>query len=186
MITKIWMVIVLAAGLTVTALGMLGVWSVLRKSERGNPQEKVPLSSLQKWAWGSLGVGVVVTVAILVILSTSGLSKIQNTPVLRVTVEILPVAGLLAYLINMANGLLRPVQGRVAIDERDKAILERASYAQAPAVIVSIAAWMIILTEAYWQTGQVPVVYLALVFWSCLLVAMMALPVAVLVGYWRS
>jgi hypothetical protein len=52
--------------------------------------------------------------------------------------------------------------------------------------VVSVAAWSIILTEAYWEAGQVPVAFLTLIFWSCLLVSTMALPVGVLIGYRRS
>jgi uncharacterized membrane protein len=101
-------------------------------------------------------------------------------------VEILLVAGLITYWLLMTHGLLRTDQSRVMIDERDKAILERAPTVQAQAMVVSVAAWAIILTEVYWETGQVPVAFLVLIFWSCLLVSAMALPMGVLIGYRRS
>ena len=182
----LWTVIALGAGLVATAVGMRGVRNALRGPERGTQEEKMPLTPLQKRAWWALGVGVGVTGAILAIFVVSGPSRVQDDPALRVSVEILLVAGLIAYGLLMMYGLLRTDQSRVMIDERDKAILERAPAVQALAMVVSVAAWSIILTEAYWEAGQVPVAFLTLIFWSCLLVSTMALPVGVLIGYRRS
>ena len=53
-------------------------------------------------------------------------------------------------------------------------------------MIVTLAAWLIGLQEVFWAVGQVPAVYLYLIFWSVLLVKGLALPVGILVGFRRS
>jgi hypothetical protein len=72
------------------------------------------------------------------------------------------------------------------LDERDEAILARAPRAQSVAVLLTLAVWVIGLTEQFRGAGGVPVFYLYLLFWSCLLVNLLALPVGILAGYRRS
>jgi hypothetical protein len=184
MTSVLWTLAALAAGLIATAAGMWSVRNAMGGMQRGNHEEKVPLTPLQRSALWALAVGVAITAAVVSILAVAGPTKAGNDPVVRVTMEILPVAGLAAYLFLMMR--LRSGKGRVLLDERDRAILERAPIVQAQALVVLIAAWAVILTEAYWTAGQVPVVFLTLIFWSSLLVSMMALPVGILVGYRRS
>ncbi|MGA2975408.1 MAG: hypothetical protein ABSF77_08885 [Spirochaetia bacterium] len=51
---------------------------------------------------------------------------------------------------------------------------------------VSIAAWTLILTEAYWRGGQAQVSFRAAIIFSCLAVSGMAFPIGILFSYWRS
>jgi hypothetical protein len=71
------------------------------------------------------------------------------------------------------------------LDERDRAILDRAPAWQARAMLVTLAIWMIGLAEHFHGAG-VPVFYLYLIFWSVWVVDLLALPVGILVGYRRS
>ncbi len=54
------------------------------------------------------------------------------------------------------------------------------------ALTAALVVWMIGLQERFWDTGFVPVYYLQLVFWSCLVVSLLAFPLGILVGYRRS
>jgi H+/Cl- antiporter ClcA len=72
------------------------------------------------------------------------------------------------------------------LDERDRAILAGASAGQAPAMLVTLAAWMIGLVEAYRSTHLIPSVFLYLIFWSCIVVSVLSLLAGVALGYRRQ
>ena len=71
------------------------------------------------------------------------------------------------------------------MDERDLAIMRRAPLIQLWAVLLSLVAWTIGLTEVYWNEGAVPVLFLYLIFFSGLMVSTIAQSLGVLIGYWR-
>ena len=54
-------------------------------------------------------------------------------------------------------------------------LLAAAPAGQAPAMIVTLAAWMIALTEAYRSTHLIPSVFLYLIFWSLMMVSVLGL-----------
>ena len=72
------------------------------------------------------------------------------------------------------------------LDERDRAILGRAATAQAAGILITLAIWTVGLSETFHAAGAVPVFYLYLVFWSCVVVHLLGLPVGILLGYRRS
>ncbi len=45
---------------------------------------------------------------------------------------------------------------------------------------------MIGLVEHFHSAGAVPLFYMYLIFWSCLIVNLMALPIGILIGYRRQ
>jgi hypothetical protein len=69
------------------------------------------------------------------------------------------------------------------VDEREDAIVSRASIVQPPAILITLAAWLITLTQRYHEQGAVPVVYLYLMFGSVILVLMISQSVGVLLGH---
>jgi hypothetical protein len=71
------------------------------------------------------------------------------------------------------------------IDERDQAILDRAPATQGTATILTLAVWVVGLTERFHEPGAVPLFYVMLLFWSCLVVHLLGLPLGVLIGYRR-
>ena len=77
-------------------------------------------------------------------------------------------------------------RGDGMVDERDRAILSGSSGLQSGAVLTTLVVWVIGLTESFHAVGAVPLYYLNLVFWSCLVVNLLALPLGVLLGYRRS
>jgi hypothetical protein len=63
--------------------------------------------------------------------------------------------------------------------------MDKAPRVQWLAVIFSLVAWVIALSESYHDEGQIPVIFLYLIFMSILIVSMIAQSIGVLVGYWR-
>ena len=74
---------------------------------------------------------------------------------------------------------------RGMVDERDRLIMDRAPRVQWLAVVFSLVAWTIALTEIYWEQGQIPVVFLYLIFMSVLIVSTLAQSLGIIIGYWR-
>jgi len=52
-------------------------------------------------------------------------------------------------------------------------------------VIIQLVAWVISLSESYWDQGQIPVVFLYLIFMSTLIVSTVAQSIGILIGYRR-
>lgn len=52
-------------------------------------------------------------------------------------------------------------------------------------MLVTLAVWLIGLQESYRAEGAVPVFYLYLMFWSVLVVSLLAFPLGILLGYRR-
>jgi len=95
----------------------------------------------------------------------------------------LVVSGVPTLVILVAS---RRVTARAVVaDERDLAILTRAPRIQGVAMLVCNGLWAAGLMVAYRVPGQVPVPFLVLMFWSCLLVYALTLPVGILLGYRR-
>ena len=139
------------------------------------------MAPLQKRAWYGLAIGVVFTIALLVVfILKGGISTFNEDQGFRIIIDILWVGGLIANLI-IVNLALRK---RGMVDERDRLIMDRAPRVQWLAVIFSLVAWMIALTEIYWEQGQIPVIFLYLIFMSVLIISTLAQSIGILIGYW--
>jgi len=140
------------------------------------------MAPLQKRALYGLIFGVVWAVAIIVVFIMRGGVNAFNADVgFRLIVDGLWIGGLVVYLI-----LFRTIIGkRGKFDERDKLIMDRAPRVQWWAVIIALVVWMITLSEVYHDVGQIPVVFLFLIFMSSLIVSMIAQSIGILVGYRR-
>ena len=140
------------------------------------------MAPLQKRAWYSLAIGVVLAIAILVVFITKeGVTAYTEDPGMRAIVASLLVGGLIAYLIVMHLTLRKPGQ----VDERDRLIIGRAPKVQLWAVMISLVVWSITLTEIYWDQGQIPVIFPYLILMSIFVVNTLAQSAGILIGYWR-
>ena len=140
------------------------------------------MAPLQKRALYSLGIGLVFTIAILIVfIAKGGISTFNEDQGFRIIVDILWIGALLASLLMTGITLRKPGQ----IDERDKLIMGRAQKIQLLAVMFSLVAWVISLSEIYHTDGQIPVAFLYLIFISVLIVMALAQSIGVLIGYWR-
>ncbi len=169
--------------------GSLILWIVARSvmsrvpdfSDGGKP----PSTHLQRAARWSLFLAGTPVLAVALMLAVFGLERATEDAGLRFTLYGLILVSLLA-----AGGGAwwvarrgRAPAGGIVLDERDRAILERAPAVQSVTTILVLAAWTVLLTEHFSATGAVPLVWLQLVFWSCVTVNALGLPAGVLMGY---
>jgi len=141
------------------------------------------MAPLQKRAWWGLGVGLIFAAAfILVFILMGGIETFDEDQVFRIIINLLWIGGLAANLVIVTLALRK--QGMV--DERDLRIVERAPRVQWPAVVVTLAVWMITLTEVYSDTGQIPAVFLYVIFMSVLIVSTLSQCLGILIGYRMS
>ena len=141
------------------------------------------MAPLQKRALYSLFIGLILAVALIVVFIMKGdVTSFDEDLGFRLIVYALWISVPLVYLILVSPTLRKPRQ----VDERDKMILDRSAKIQLGAVILSILAWVIVLTEVYWAQGQVPVVFLTLIIISTLIVSTLTQSLGILIGYWRE
>jgi len=137
---------------------------------------------LQKRALYSLIIGIVFTIILIAVLIGQGdITELDRNLSLRLLMYAVLVGVPLVYLVLVNLTLRKPTQ----VDERDKVIVERSSRTQWLAVIFSLAAWTIVLTEVYHDKGQIPVIFLNLIFVSVLIISTLAQSLGILIGYWR-
>ena len=140
------------------------------------------MAPLQKRALYSLVIGVILAIALSVVFIAKGnVTTFDEDLGFRLIVYALWIAVPLAYLMVVNLTLRKPEQ----LDERDRSILARAPKVQLLAVIISLLVWVIVLTEVYWDQGQIPVIFLYLIFMSVLIVSTLAQSIGILIGYWR-
>ena len=140
------------------------------------------MAPLQKRALISLLIGIVFTIALVVVfLLEDDITAFNSDETLRWITYAALIGVPLTYLILIDLTLRKPTQ----LDERDRLIMLRSGRIQWMAVIFSLAAWMITLTEIYREPRQVPVVFLTLIFMSILIISILAQSLGILLGYWR-
>jgi len=167
------------AALTVAGVVLRWVASVRRS--RSHPSEAIPMTPLERRAWFGLAIGLLVSSALVTLFTARGATGFYEDTRLRLTSYAIFLGGVALYAVMLR--LTRAKPGEVAIDERDRRILARAPALQGPVVLWSLAAWSIGLTEVYWDTGSVPIVFPTLMFWSCVLLYLLALPASIVIGY---
>jgi hypothetical protein len=141
------------------------------------------MAPLQKRAMYAFGIGLILVVTLLIVFIIRGDVTTFNEDVgFRMFVYGVLIGVPLVYLIIVNLTLRKPRQ----VDERDKAIITRAARVQLWAVIFSIVAWVIVLTEIYWEQGEVPVVFLNFIMISTLIISTLAQSLGILIGYWRG
>jgi hypothetical protein len=150
------------------------------------PGETFGTTSLQRLARWSLGLGLVPTAMAGALVAWFGPTAYFDDDVFRLSVTVLVLASVLALAAPTLLGGLWARRGEDKLDERDRAILARAPAGQAAAMLVLLAIWMIALTETFSGEPGIPPIFLNLVFWSCLLVGLLASNVGILLGYRRS
>lgn len=140
------------------------------------------MAPLQKRALYSFIIGLILTIALIAVLVAQGdITAFDRDPNLRLIMYVALIGVPLIYLILVNLTLRKPTQ----VDERDRVIIERSSRAQWLAVIFSLVAWTIALTEIYRNQGQMPVAFLNLIFMSTLIISTLAQSLGILLGYWR-
>jgi uncharacterized membrane protein len=140
----------------------------------------------QKRAWYGLAIGIIWSLALVAVFVAKGATAFDEDTAMRFTVYGLFIAGVLAYVAMMyITGWRMRKQGPI-MDERDRMILRKVPVYQMGAVIVTLAAWSVILTEVYHDQGQVPVVFPNLMFFSAIIVNIVFASAGTLIAYWSD
>jgi hypothetical protein len=141
------------------------------------------MAPMQKRAWWGLIIGLVFAVAfVLVFFLMGGIETFDEDVNFRLIIDALLIAALVANLVIVNMPLRKPGMA----DERDRRIISWAPRVQWLAVIFTLVAWTIGLTEYYRDTGLVPSVYLFVVFMSVLVVGTLGQSLGIIIGYSRS
>lgn len=177
-----WAVLALLGGLGVVWIGTRRALPAREPLPEG---VELPPTLVQRLSWWSLGVGLVLSAGAAAVVVANGPDRTYGDDGVRLLFTGLVLAAVVVVGGATMWGKQRALKAG-GFDERDEAILARAPAAQGGAMLVTLAIWVIGLTERFHAAGAVPVFYLYLLFWSCLLVNLMALPVGVLAGYRRS
>jgi hypothetical protein len=140
------------------------------------------MAPLQKRALLSFFIGLCFTIALIIIFLLQGdVNAFDNNATLRYITYAVLIGVPLTHLILIDLSLRKPTE----LDERDRLIILKSGKIQWLAVIFSLAAWMIVLTEIYKDERQVPVVFITLIMISTLIISVLAQSLGILIGYWR-
>jgi hypothetical protein len=181
----LWSVLAIAAAFAV-------VFFTVNRARRRLPPielpagEKLPTTRLQRLAWGSFGAVLLFAAAATAVVAWNGVETAWDDDAVRLSATGLVLAAVGVYAGYGARVGFWAGRDDGSLDERDRAILAAAPAGQAPAMLVTLAAWMIVLIERYHEAHLVPSAYLYLLFWSTLLVSILALLAGVVIGYRRS
>jgi hypothetical protein len=141
------------------------------------------MAPLQKRALITFLIGLVFSAALAVVLVLEGdPAAFEDSEFIRWITYIALVGVPLSYLLLIDFSLRKPTE----LDERDRLIMLRSGSVQWLAIAFALAGWTVGLTEVYWDTGEVPVAFLSLIFISVLIVSVLARSLGILLGYWRT
>jgi hypothetical protein len=139
------------------------------------------LAPLQKRAFYGLIFGIAWAIAIIaVFILKGGATAFDIDQTFRLIMDGIWVGGLIVYLVLFYQ-ILRKTN---LVDERDKLIYDRSPRTQWLAVILTLVAWVIGLSEGFRGQG-VPAVFLYLMFFTILCISAIAQCIGILVGYSR-
>lgn len=150
------------------------------------PGESIPATALQRLAAQSLAGTLAFTAAAAALVGYHGVEVWFDTDSVRLPVTGLLLGGLAVFTYYITRVRLWLMRDDGTLDERDRAILASAPAGQAPAMMVTMTAWMLVLIEKYHATHLVPSAYLYIIFWSLLMVSMLAALAGVVIGYRRN
>ncbi len=150
------------------------------------PGEKLPATPTQRLVGRSLALGLIPMTVAAGLIARFGPTTYADDDAARLTVTGLLVASLLVLAAPQLLAGVWAARRDTRIDERDRGILAQAPTSQAAAMLVVLVVWVIALTERFWGEPGMPLEYLNLMFWSCLLVSLVAWNVGALLGYRRT
>jgi len=180
---------VLIWGVLAIAAGFLVLWIAgLRTMPKVPPLPEgvdLPATPMQRSAQWSLIVGLVFAAAAAFVLIGNGADTTYDDDKIRMLFTLLVLIAIVVPGVATIQLKGRAKTESASMDERDLTILEGAPAMQALATLVTLAVWVVGLGEQFRDAGAVPVFYLYLMFWSCLLMYVIGLPVGILVGYRR-
>jgi len=179
----LWGIAAIIGGLLVIVFGARALGGSHDKPPLDEPLPPTPLQGIAR---RGLWIGGALTAALVAYVLYFGPERVQQDDFLRIGFTILLVAILVVFAAMSLRTMVWVRRDDGTLDERDREILNGSQGLRSVAILVTFVVWMIGLQERFWDTGSVPIYYLQLVFWSCLVVSMLAFPLGILVGYRRS
>jgi hypothetical protein len=149
------------------------------------PGESLPVTPVERLTRWSLALGLLSVAVMAAIVIVSGPTTFDEEVTSRLAVMGLFVASLLLLAAPFLVAGVWAARDERGLDERDRAVLTRAPASQAPAMIVLLVVWDIALQESFRGEPGIPVTLVGLLVWSCLLAALAAADVGILIGYRR-
>jgi hypothetical protein len=150
------------------------------------PGESMPTTPLQRLAQRALAACLLLAILGAAIVVHYGPQVYWDSDQVRLTVMGVLMAMLAVFSFVGVRTAYWLRQGDAVIDERDRAVLAGASAGQSGAILVTLAVWQIGLAETFHSTHLVPMVHLYLVFWSCVVMTLLAWLAGIVLGYRRS
>ena len=150
------------------------------------PGETFPTAPMERVVRRALVLGLPLLLTAGVVVAWFGPTAYANEDAIRACVTVLLVAGMLVLATPSLVASMWSSRGEEKLDERDRAILARGPAGQAAAMLVVLAVWTIALQVTYRSEPGIPDIFLTLMFWSCLLVSLVASNAGVLLGYRRT
>ena len=181
----LWIIIALAAAVAWSYVTVRRTQRIVRHAAVPTG-ERMPMTSTQRVAWQALIPTLLLTLAAGSITAYHGVIAVWDNDHVRTLVTVLLIAALGGYTYYIARLRTWLTRDDGTLDERDRAILASAPAAQAPAMMVALATWMIYLTETFHATHLVPSAYLYAMFWTLLMVSIIASLFGVVIGYRRG
>lgn len=174
--------------IAVAALGLLVMglaFGRIARAYRPDPELRdLPGTPLERLGWVGLAVtgGVVAGMAILVLVF--GVDGWHEEPAARLAFWLLLMAGIGIWAVAWYRA--KRGEPHLPLDERDRAVLARSFSVESMVVLVSLVAWTVGLTEAFWDEGSVPISYLQLLFWTTFVGGAMGRSLGIILGYRRG
>lgn len=147
--------------------------------------ELLPSTPLQRLARGVLLVSVLLTLPAVGLVVYSGAERAWEDTAVRLGVLGCLVAALAVFGLYLLRVTRWIASDDGTLDERDRFILGTAPTAQAPVLLVTLVVWSIALSESFHESRVVPLVFVSLIFWSCLMMSQLSLLAGVVLGYQR-
>jgi len=181
---------IIIAIITLGAIAAVAAFKLWPKGAPLTAEERAELSAgprplLQKRALLGFIIILATLGAAFVMVSNVGAEIYFNDDTIRLTVVAIFIAGLLAYTLVVPVSLLG-MKSKGTLDELDEKVLAKAPSFQSAAMLIAYAAWAIYLTEAFHAAGDVPLVYLYLIFGTMVLANLLGHAGGILAGYWMS
>lgn len=151
--------------------------------EEAGTDRTVPRSPIEQRAWWGLIITLTTAIVLSWVLLAHGSTSFFINRGTRLLFLAISFGGMIAYLTMLLVTRQRVSRQEVLMDERDRMIIDKAPSVQLVAAFIALGTWTLVLTEVYWEEGQIPLLFADLILWSTFLVCVLARFVGILLGY---
>lgn len=178
--TVLWVSLAVAGGIILlVSVGRLAV------SLRPEPEASgMPVTPLETLGWIGLGITTAVLLGVVALVGLVGVNGFHEDQGPRFAFWLLLLIG-----IGIWSGswfLIKRRFGGLVIDERDRSVLARSFAVESMIALLALVAWTVILTEAFWDEGSIPIAYLQLMFWTTFIGGALGRALGIVLGYRRE